>query len=53
MIGTNADEGQPRRGWFAETLVVVGILAFAYAAIMLQPQEAGPILDMTVTGSIR
>lgn len=28
-----------RRGWFAETLVVLGILAFAYFAITLQPQH--------------
>ena len=27
---------QARRGWFAETLVVLGILAFAYFAITLQ-----------------
>ena len=26
-----------------------GILAFAYVAITLQPQQADPVLDMTVT----
>ena len=28
-----------RRGWFAETLVVLGILAFAFFAMMLQSQQ--------------
>jgi hypothetical protein len=32
-----------RRGWFAETLVVLGILAFAFFAMTLQGQQAsGP-----------
>lgn len=35
-------ERRVRRGWFAETLVVLGILAFAYFAITLQSQEPAP-----------
>jgi|EndMetStandDraft_5_1072996.scaffolds.fasta_scaffold183188_3 hypothetical protein len=34
-----------RRGWFAETLVVLGIIAFAFFAMTLQGQDTtGPIL---------
>ena len=28
-----------RRGWFAETLVVLGVLAFAFFAMTLQGQQ--------------
>jgi hypothetical protein len=33
-----------RRGWFAETLVVLGILAFAFFAMTLQGPQATPIV---------
>lgn len=42
MRGSGADntiEGRARRGWFAETLVVLGILAFAYFALTIQPPQ--------------
>jgi hypothetical protein len=38
----NTVDRQARRGWFAETLVVLGILAFAYFAVTLQPQRSEP-----------
>jgi hypothetical protein len=42
-IGANDMVGRARRGWFAETLVVLGILAFAFFAMTLQGQQAsGP-----------
>ena len=34
-------ERRVRRGWFAETLVVLGILAFAFFAMVLYLLEAG------------
>ena len=46
IIGADIVDRQARRGWFAETLVVLGILAFVYVAITLQPQRAGPVLDL-------
>ena len=33
-------ERRVRRGWFAETLVVLGILAFAFFAMTLQSQQS-------------
>lgn len=33
------EEQRPRRYWFAETIVVLGILAFAYFAFMLESQR--------------
>jgi hypothetical protein len=35
-----AREGRFRHTWFAETLVVLGILAFAYFAVTLQGNDA-------------
>jgi hypothetical protein len=53
IIGANTFDRQARRGWFAETLVVFGILAFAYVAITLQPPNAEPILDFQPSQTIR
>ena len=36
----NRLERRVRRGWFAETLVVLGILAFAFFAMTLQGQQS-------------
>ncbi len=44
---TQRREGRTRRFWFAETLVVLGILAFAYFAATLQGGD-GVILPSIV-----
>ena len=36
----NTLERRVRRGWFTETLVVLGILAFAFFAMTLQGQQS-------------
>lgn len=53
MMVSNTFDRQARRGWFAETLVVFGILAFAYVAITLQPQQDEPVLDLQPAQTIR
>jgi hypothetical protein len=43
-LGASGLLDRARRGWFAETLVVLGIIAFAFFAMTLQGQQAtGPI----------
>ena len=43
-IGASGLLDRARRGWFAETLVVLGIIAFAFFAMTLQGQQAtGPL----------
>lgn len=53
IAGSRIFKRHTRRGWFAETLVVFGILAFAYIAITLQPQRADPVLDLQPSQTIR
>jgi hypothetical protein len=39
-LGASGLLDRVRRGWFAETLVVLGIIAFAFFAMTLQGQQA-------------
>ena len=46
-LEANMMERRVRRGWFTETLVVLGILAFAFFAMTLQGQQpAAPALAL-------
>ena len=46
-LGASGLLDRARRGWFAETLVVLGIIAFAFFAMTLQGQQAtGPLLSV-------
>ena len=39
-VEANGMQRRVRRGWFAETLVVLGIIAFAFFAMTLQGQQS-------------
>lgn len=46
----NSIDRRARRGWFAETLVVLGILAFAYFAVSLQGQRTAEPAPAAIPG---